>query len=356
MLKWKILFLFALMLCRRASAQQDQTWVNGYGHQEFSLNHKDSTDAYFSLGEHDLFVNPKISDNISFLGEFVIRYNQNSPTAFLPSIERSFIRYNYTNNHYLIGGKVHTPVNYWNDTYHHGRVFFPVIDRPLAFNYLVPLHTLGIQLQGQNLGTRCFGYDILVGNGIASTDAFQGNFSPSITLAIHAKPVSGMRIGASYYFNHLSQNFAGPHIGHAITSGGIRSKPYRGSLDYHLYSASFAWFGDKWEILNEASFNQTRTDSLGKAHNFANFFYMGRRFGDSKIPYLLVDYIRISEKDLHVYSIELLKAAVGFRYEFSALLNLKAQIEHTWQPKMVGHLEHAGKGTLGLKLQMAYGF
>ena len=355
-LKQWVLGLLLLFFYIESKAQQDRTWFNGYGHQEFSLIHKDSTDGFFSIGEHDFFVNPVLGKGLTFLGEFVILYNPNSATAFLPSIERSFLRYNYTNNHFLIAGKVHTPVNYWNDTYHHGRVFFPVIDRPFAFNYLVPLHTLGVQLQGQNLGKIGFGYDLLMGNGIASTDAFQGNFSPAVTLAFHIKPISGMRIGASYYFNHLQRNFAGPHIGHALTAGGIQQKPYRGALDYNLVSASFAWFGEQWEVLNEASFNQTRTDSLGIARSYANFLYVGRRFGDSKIPFLLVDYIHTSEKDLHVYPIEMLKAALGFRYEFSPLINMKAQLEHTWLQNSSGHLDHNKRGSIGLRLQLAYGF
>ena len=66
--------------------------------------------------------------------------------------EKMQLLYDYYKNHSIIIGKIHTPVNYWNDVYHHGRVFFPSIDRPTSFSYLVPLHNLGIQFQGQNLG------------------------------------------------------------------------------------------------------------------------------------------------------------------------------------------------------------
>ena len=344
---------FFLLFFTQLSAQ---TEFRGFGHQEFSAVRKNNTDAYFSIGEHDFFVTSNLPNRMSFLGEYVIRFNPASPTSFLPSIERSFLKFNYTNNHSIIGGKVHTPVNYWNDTYHHGRVFFPVIDRPFAFSYLVPLHTLGIQLQGQNLGKAGFGYDVMLGNGIASSDNFQSDFRPSVTLAFHFKPLPEMRIGASVYYNDLKNNFSGAHIGHAITPSANPANLYRGPLRYQLYSSSFSWFGPKLELLNEFSFNRTSTDSLGSAFNFANFLYLGYRLNDQQIPYLLIDYIHTSEKDLHVYPIEMLKAALGYRHEFSYQVNLKSQLEHTWVQNADGHLAHGKLGTLSFRLQLAYCF
>jgi hypothetical protein len=82
----------------------------------------------------------------------------------------------------LLVGKHHTPVNYWNYTYHHGRVFFPTIERPLLFEAeIIPLHTNGISLQGQNLGSAKFGYDVMIGNGLGSSDITDNDNRKSIT-------------------------------------------------------------------------------------------------------------------------------------------------------------------------------
>jgi hypothetical protein len=352
-----ILFLFCAVCIRhQATAQLKQTQFNGFGHLEYSLIHNDSTDSYFSIGEHDFFVSSNNSKRISFLGEYVIRFNGNSPTNYLPSIERSFMRFNYINNHSVIVGKIHTPVNYWNDVYHHGRVFFPVIDRPFAFTYIVPLHTLGLQFQGQNLGQWGFGYDAVIGNGIASSDNFQGGFNPSITAAIHIKPIPGLRVGASHYYNHLSQNKSGTHVGHSVAPGNNSSNLYKGKVDFGLTCGSVAWFGKRFEFLNEFSFNQTRTDTLGTANNVANFTYAGLRFNDRNVPFVLVDYIHIADNDVHVYPVQSLKLALGYRYEFNYLVNLKAQIEHTWMNHSDEHLLHGHLGVLSLRAQLAYGF
>jgi hypothetical protein len=349
-----LVFILGCFLPHKLFAQLKHTQFNGFGHVEYSLTHKDSANSYFTLGEHDFFITSNLSNRISFLGEYVIRYEP-ATSFFRPSIERSFVRFNYTNNHNFIVGKIHTPVNYWNDVYHHGRVFFPVIDRPLSFSYMVPLHTLGIQMQGQNLGKLDFGYDVVLGNGIASSDIFQSGINPALTAAFHIKPLPGMRIGASYYYNYLQENVTGTHVGHSIARS-VPSKLYKGPVDFQLFSGSFAWFAKRFELLNEFSFNQSRTDSLGTANNLANFTYIGYRFNDYNVPFLLVDYLKIADNDIHVYPAELLKTAVGYRYEFNYLVNLKAQLEYTWTKHAGNNLIHEHQRTLGFRLQLAYGF
>ena len=347
-------FCFTLHL----HAQNKQTQFNGFGHIENSLMVNDSIESFFSIGEHDFFVTSNISKRISFLGEFVIRFNSASSTNFLPSIERAFVKFNYINNHNIIAGKIHTPVNFWNDTYHHGIVLFPVIDRPFAFSYIVPLHTLGTQFQGQNLGDLGFGYDFVFGNGINSTDAFQGDFDPSITAAFHIKPIEGLRIGASYYYNHLSKNGAGAHSGHS-TSVNKDPNSYKGPVEFNMLSSSVSWLGKRYEFLNEFTFNQTKTDINGAANNFSNFSYAGVRFNEKSIPYVLVDYIRIAENDLHTKPAEMMKAGLGYRYEFSYLINLKAQVEYSRIQQSDSHSTHVHSGfsdVLGFRVQLAYGF
>jgi len=356
----KICFLITLIFLINYNllrSQEKKTIFNGFGHQEFTLNKRDSINGYFSIGEHDLFVTSNLSDKISFLGEYVFRYNGNSPTNFLPSIERSFLKFNYLNQNAIIVGKIHTPVNYWNDVYHHGRVFFPVIDRPAAFSYFVPLHTLGLQLQGQNIGKLNWGYDIVVGNGINSTDNFQSGLSPSFTAAIHFKPVEGMRIGISHYYDFLSENKYGIHTGHGTAPGIPISNAYDGPLEFQLSSISFAYFSNKFEALLETSINHSYTDTLGLARNISFFLYSGFKLNEKNIPFILIDYLKSSDNDLHVYPLEIRKFALGYRYEFNYLTNIKLQLENTMfhHGMMKNHSMH-DHGNWGVRIQLAYGF
>jgi len=339
--------------------QKIETQFNGFGHLEFHLDNADETNAYFSIGEHDFFVNSQLSKRISFLGEYVIRFNGQSGTSFLPSIERSLVKFNYYKNHNIIVGKIHTPVNFWNDTYHHGRLFFPTIDRPLSFSYIVPLHTLGLQVQGQNLGKWNFGYDIVVGNGVNSTDGMNTGMNFSYTAAFHIKPFENFRFGLSHFYEAADSHNPGSHSGHSLSYEHYSGDPYIGPITLNLTSASISYFGNKLEVLNEASYNQTYTDTLGAANNFAHFMYLGYRINDNAIPYIVTDFIQIAENDLFVRSLNLMKLSLGFRYEFNHLVSLKGQLEYMSQMQGHGHSghdHHQMSPNFGFRIQLAYGF
>jgi hypothetical protein len=154
----------------------------------------------FALGEQDLFITSELSDRFSFLGESVFRFTNTTPTKFSVSIERIVINITLREIIIFFWVNIIPPINYWNDTYHHGRVLFPTIFRPLLFDAnIIPLHTTGISLQGHNLGDMKFGYDLMVGNGIGSTDVLDNDKRKSITAAVHIKPVEGLRFGFSWY-------------------------------------------------------------------------------------------------------------------------------------------------------------
>lgn len=349
-----------------AMSQVPQIKFNAYGHQEYTLEAVDDPKSYFSVGEHAFFLTTNITDRIYYLGEYVVRPNSSSSTGYLPSIERSLVRFNYSQHHSVIAGKVHTPLNYWNDVYHHGRLFFPVIDRPFMFSHYVPLHTLGVQLQGQNIGKLKFGYDFMLGNGINSSDAFAESIDPSVTLSIHVKPIEGMRIGGALYNDYLDQNGYGAHSGHTVAPR-VSGDLYNGSLHFGLASGSIAYFGEKFEILQEFAFNRNSTDSLGTANNFSYFSYLAHRFSDKHVIYGFYDSIGAADNDLHVYPLDRHKLAFGYRLEVSPNINLKVQLEQFWDDRsmksMVGH-DHMGHmhdmvtttKKRSLRIQLAYGF
>lgn len=359
MTKNKFFLVFTLLFIHFGFTQRVRSIVNGYGHMNYNyLNELDAINdpmkSYFELGEHDLFVNSFFNDRISFLGEFVIRYTKGSPTTFSASIERARLKFDYYKNHSVIAGKIHTPVNYWNDVYHHGRVFFPSIDRPNAFNYLVPLHNLGVQLQGQNLGKWNFGYDLVVGNGISASDIFDDNLSPATTIAIHVKPKENLRIGMSYFYDFLSDaSVTGVHSGHSTAPSHLHAPKYKGNLHFNLFSQSIAYFGEKHEMLNEFAYNRTHTDTLGTAHNFSNYTYYGYRIKDQHIPFAVVDYTRIAENDLYTYHFHIMSLWLGYRYELTECLNIKLQMGYSF----VFYTDTKESfRTIQSKVQLAYGF
>jgi len=332
-------------------AQNERVDLRVYGHLQYTnenITNSGEGVNYFSLGEQDFFILSDLHERVSFLGETVVKYDNGTSSRFAPSIERAQLKYDYFKNHSLILGKIHTPVNYWNDTYHHGRVFFPTIDRPESFSYLVPIHSLGIRAQGQNLGSLNWGYDVCLSNGISSSDVFSSSPYKSIMTAVHMKPIEGMRIGVSYYNDYLSSHSPGVHIGH-----GAANTDYNGEMNFELYSASVAYFGQKLEFLYEGALNRTQTDSLGLSENNAQFVYSGWRIKEKYVPFVVMDFIDISDRDLHNFPLRSMKFVLGFRYEITPLMNLKVQAEQLSQK----HDEHDhSHASYNLRIQFAYGF
>lgn len=301
----------------------------------------------FGLGEQDLFITSEITPRLSFLGETVFKFSLGSPTDFAISIERIILKYNYAGNHSILIGKHHTPVNYWNDTYHHGRVFFPTIDRPLLFAQgIIPLHTTGVSLQGQNLGQLRFGYDVMVGNGLGAGELIDNNGFKSLTVAVHVKPKNGWRMGASLYHDVISRgSMLHNH------SGGVTPKALT-KIKQNIMTASFAYndsvFSKKYELLAESSMALNKSDSLGMQNTIASYAYAGLRITDKIIPYVRVDDIQYRNQEVYFSDNNVQSFIGGVRYEFNYLAVVKLEYQRT--------KSHHSAATDQVSFQVAVGF
>ncbi|MDB5246229.1 MAG: hypothetical protein JWQ40_623 [Segetibacter sp.] len=273
----------------------------------------------FGLGEQDLFITSELNDRISFLGESVFKFSLGSPTSFDVSIERVVLKYNFHGNHNLLLGKHHTPVNYWNYTYHHGRVFFPTIERPLLFEAeIIPLHTTGLSIQGQNLGESKFGYDFMIGNGLGASDLGDNDKRKSITAGVRISPKEGLTLGGTYYNDVIAQ-------GAKMHGGQINNW----KVNQNLYSGSVAYFGKKFELLAEASITSNHTDTTGTKETFAGYFYAGYKIKEKFVPYIRMDNINSQSGEVYYHHPDRTSFVAGFRYEINYLSVVKLEFQHS---------------------------
>lgn len=274
----------------------------------------------FGFGEQDLFITSLINDRISFLGESVFKFTPSSPTEFSVSVERVVIKFNIKGNNDLLLGKVHTPLNYWNNTYHHGRVFFPTIDRPLLFGAnIIPLHTVGLGVQGHDFGKLKFGYDFFIGNGLGSTEILDNDKSKSVTAAIDIKPFGKWRFGASWYYDVIARGAK------------VHDKIFNWKVKQHLFSASASSFGKKFEILAESTAGINYTDTTGSKTTFASYIYSGYRVADKLVPYIRFDNIHYQPGEIYYNKENVTSVVAGLRYEINylAVIKLEYQYKHS---------------------------
>jgi len=273
------------------------------------------TGISYSLGEQDLFITSAINDRLSFLGETIFKYSATSSTKFSASVERIIFNYILYGNHSLIAGKIHTPVNYWNDSYHHGRVFFPTIDRPLIFDAeVIPLHSLGLGFQGKDLGKLKFGYNLFLANGLGSTDLADNDRYKSLTASAYFKPTRSMRIGISWYHDIISKGAE------------VHSMTYSMKTMQNLYTASVANFGKNWEFLLESTAGMDK-DSMGTNTTIASYGYIGYRIKDKIIPYSRYDLIQHHGNN-HMAKKDVEKWILGIRYQINYLAVVKLEYQN----------------------------
>jgi len=312
--KISLAFFFVLFSCafvRTAIAQNTQ--IRGFADVN-TMAGKDGLS--WSLGEQDLFITSTINDRLSFLGETIFRFSATSSTKFSASVERIILNYILYGNHSLIAGKIHTPVNYWNDSYHHGRVFFPTIDRPLVFDStIIPLHSLGLGLQGKDLGRFRFGYNVFLANGLGSGEIADNDRYKSLTVATYIRPARNMRIGISWYHDKISEGAL------------VHSMKYSRNTTQNLYSASLANFGKHWEILLESTAGLEK-DNLESRTTIATYGYLGYRIKDKLIPYGRYDFLRSHGGENHLNRPDVEKLVLGVRYQINYLAVMKLEYQN----------------------------
>lgn len=311
-----IILASILVLCLSVSytAFGQNTQIRGFADVLTSVQDDKVT---FNFDEQDLFITSQLNDRFSFLGETVFKYTPSSATQFSVSIERIILKYNIAGNHNFLIGKHHTPINYWNDTYHHGRVFFPTIYRPLLFDaHIIPIHTTGISFRGQNLGNIKFGYDLMIGNGIGTSEVLGDGKGKSITAAMHIKPADGLRIGASWYNDVIEKG--------TVTHDGV--------LDWrvkqNLYTGSIAYFGKKFELLTETTFGLNKTDTTGTKQTLAFYAYAGIKIKEKFVPYIRIDQLSYQAGEIYFDKNNTTSFIGGMRYNISYLIALKLEYSH----------------------------
>lgn len=310
-----VFYFFMLVLLSFSSRLVAQnTKIRGFA--DMGIKYQDET-VDFVFGEYDLFITSELNDRISFLGETVFSYDSDDE-HFEVSVERVILNYNYKGNHSILLGKHHTPVNFWNNNYHHGRVFFPTIERPLLFEaHIIPLHTTGIAFQGLNLGKLKFGYNLMIGNGLGSEELKDNDKYKSITAAVQIKPLDKLQIGLSFYSDVLSE---GAELHHEeLIEEEIKQKLYTGSVSY---------FGRKYEVLAEGTFVNNKTENTGNNSSFASYIYAGLRLNEKWIPYFRFDHLKFQDEEPYLGNDDATAFIVGLRYEVNYLIAVKLEFQN----------------------------
>lgn len=273
----------------------------------------------FGLGQFDLYITSRISERLSFLGETVFEYDD-AAGEFVVDVERVIAQYALTDHLRLDAGKVHTPLGYWNNAYHHGLVMQPTIERPQVVQFEddggpLPVHTVGVQLSGRDFSEAHLGFDVLLGNALGNRPSSDGrNEAASVTVALHSQITSALRVGVSAYRDEL-------HAGSATPRGDSLTAP----MTQTIGGGFLAFFAERAEAVVEG--HQVANRSAGRTSSSPNWFaYAGVRVGGRVVPYVMHEDVRLADNDPYFEGDRFRREIVGVRFEHTARSVLKAEV------------------------------
>ena len=186
--------------------------IRGFGDVDFSGTDQKGSVSGFNLGQLVLHLASPLSEKVSYFGEISFTAQ---PTGYELSVERSIIRYDYNDYFKLSFGKYHTPIGYWNATFHHGAWLQTTIARPEMVQFggtFIPTHFVGLEAEGNiPSGGLGLGYNVGIGNGRSSLlsksgDSGDSNDNRAWVANVYARPSRfyGLQVGASVYRDKLT--------------------------------------------------------------------------------------------------------------------------------------------------------
>jgi len=299
--------------------------IQGYADVSLRASNERGRTTSFGLGQLDLFITSRLSENLSVIGELILEAGEDNSFDF--SLHRLLLRYAPRDYLTLSFGRDHTAIGYYNTAYHHGSWFQTAATRPYLFAFedkggILPLHNVGVSASGR-VPSAPFGlrYVAEVGNGRsvnapprrATATVADENNGKAINLALFARPprLPGFQAGFSVYRDRLTPD-AGPVVGETIMAAHLVRRTSRS------------------EFLNEAVV--VRHAVGGRVFRTPGFYtQLARRFGDAW-PYFRYQYVNAPDDDPVLRPLEVGRRngpSLGLRYDVSEFAAFKMQYDRT---------------------------
>ena len=314
-----ILFvLISFMIWAPTHASAQETHIHGFTDFSFVTSSQSDKKSAFQLGEYVLYIVSDISDRISFLGESTFEYHD----GFEVDVERVAFRYHLNNHFNFEIGKHHTPLGYWNTSYHHGTVLQPTIGRPIMLSFenrggIMPIHTVGVSLWG-HLSSGIY-YEFMLGNGIGSNERSDNDASKSIAIAVHKDLNQHLRVGITSYFDRIAAgllSFQRDEDGRIPLTSSVRQSSFGGNTRYKKNSL---------ELLAELMLVRNHSNS-STGVTLAHYIYGGYQLG-KVTPYLRFDQLRFDNNEPYFLPEDVNQFLIGLRFDISFLAVIRAEYQ-----------------------------
>lgn len=135
----------------------------------FSGSDAEGENSQFALGALDFFGTAQIDDNTRVFVEYVF---EGGDDGLVTDLERLWVTRTISDALTVGVGRFHSPLGYWNRTYHHGAILQDTISRPFFLDFedgsgaILPVHIVGLLASGHfYFSSGDLSYEAYVANG-----------------------------------------------------------------------------------------------------------------------------------------------------------------------------------------------
>jgi len=335
---------FASDLISQSSAEdnsQPEFQIIGFGDMSYVSSDAARPDG-FAIGQGVAHLIGSLGDSLSFFSE-VSATAKDSNYAF--EVERFILKYDFSDALKLSAGRYHTPIGYWNSSFHHGAWLQSTVSRPEMVKFgskIVPIHFVGVLLEGSVPSSRLgFEYKAGFGNGrhdniARAGDAGDTNQNKAWVLQFNSRPhdLYGLNLGLGFYSDEVA----------------LVDSP---SVKENIASAYVAWSKETPEVIVEYqhSSHELVNDSSVSGDVDAWYAQLAYRLplDDNKWkPYARLEQTRVDESDplLGAEGLDYDGAILGVRWDFHHYAALKAEYRNE-------EFNNLGRES-GFRLQIAF--
>lgn len=322
----------------------DRMQIRGFSDIDYKASDLKSSTNSFVLGQFNLFISSKLSENTSVIAETVVEADQGT-NEFGIELERLLLQYSANDHLNLAFGRYHTHIGYYNTEYHHSAWMQTAMGRPFLYQFednggILPVHNVGISATGLVNSRLGLQYIAEVGNGRSArtsisnpvqnvTDENNGK-SFNLGFVLHPGAWSGWELGASGYHDNLTPLNA-VKVGENIFAGHI------------VYANS------QFEFLNEAVMLSHSPQGAPVAIHTPGFYtQVSKRFGNYR-PYFRYEYVNVPQSDPLYSDIGRQEGpSVGVRYNINEATAFKLEYGRSFRRNL------DSINNLGMQLAFAF--
>ena len=317
--------------------------LRGFGHVQYDTARerprgggaRESTN-HFTVGAIDLFISSQIAEDVSFFTETEWDFSAEGKGKL--DVERVILKFDVVPWFNISGGRGHTALGYWNQTFHHGTWLQTTTERPLiyAFNSdggILPIHFVGLEFAG-NIDTKLglVSYLANVANGRSEVLGEEqmkvdGNDSKMLSLMVTLEPKEDLGIG----FSVLSDRIPGDPALDPSRAKRIDELIFGAHTYYQAYPYDFIA-----EILAVQHDDHTSSQDF---NHYGGYVQLGYALGLWK-PYYRFDFLNIKSGDPYFTDftaapLQPIRGAettvqhtVGLRWDLRTYMALKAEYRY----------------------------